>query len=524
MSSLQPLSTANHPVVMDKQRFFAESPQTSDRAVALASANARATTQAYSFLITNRLSIEQEFNQLLAVLSREDKDREDLWLYCYYCCTLLSTYYSKDHYNSPAQYNKYQAHAQTIEQCYKTGEFPTGPIKSLQSQLSDDLKNLLSTPLHLSSMRDWIGWGNINRLAFTFSRLTTQQLLVILQEKQWLTMLSRFLQIPLNIDEITARLNTPSAVFRVLSVGLFAARLAINTTLLLKHTFFPTHGEKETEASLRFYQELKKRHAVLLNDVVWASLNALTNYADFFKISAPLANTLLISGLVFDVALLAYRLHDAEQDYFAKRTQYTREKREAQTKLERLLAAEPTAASTHELKAAQRAVWCLDEQLSKLEIQMQAVRAAFSANIVAASLLACGYTSSLFFTLPAAVFVSYFVIVVGIALYFSADAYGKYEEKRLTQHQMTFLGAPKAIVQAKDDVQKAWNNFVGTMLKNTFGPLIFMGAVALSWEAAIIVTALYLVAEGYSYYMKSGSPPKKQEHVPDEASASPPRG
>ena len=312
----------------------------------------------------------------------------------------------------------------------------------------------------LLSIKKRIGVGNINRLAFTFSRLSTQQLFVILHQNQWLTMLSSCLHIPLNIDEIIARLNTPSAVFRVLSVGFFAARLAINTTLLLKHTFLPTEGETTLEINVRFAQELQKNHLDLLNDFVWTSLNALTNYAHLFKIPAPVASALVISGLVFDVALLAYRLHQAEQDYEVKKGK------------------------------------CADKELAELNSDMHAKRATFYANIVAASLLTLGYTASLLCALPAALFVSYFVMLVGVALYISDETYGQYQKIRLEKPD-----------PATNDLQKAWNNLVFSMLKNTFGPLIFMGAVALCWEAALIVTALYLVAEGYSYYMTPGSPP-----------------
>ena len=505
MSVISSQPADNVPLVRDKWRFFLKQSETTNRAQALAITHARATTLPHEFLSSNLLSIEHEFNQLLAVLSSDDQDRENLWLYCYYCCILLATYYSPAHYNSAAAYSKYQHLAKSIEQRYTTGAFPPDALKTLRTKLYDDLKEILSTPLHLSSMKAWVGWGNPNRLALTFARLSIQEFLNILQDKQWLAMLNRFLHLTQGIDDMNTRLNTPAATFRALSVGFFAVRLLINSTLLLKHTFFPSLGEKEINASTRFYQDLKKRQATMLNDIVWTILNALTNYARFFKLSAPTANLLLVTGLVFDVSLLAWRLHASTQAFEVKRTQYIREKREACLTLERLLA--NTTTPNIELKTAQYTVRCLDDQLTQLNIQQHASHAMFNANIVAASLLATGYSAALLFALPAAVFISYFTIVVGVALYLAADAYGTYEGKRLQLHHMTVLGDNHAIVTAKDNTQKAWNDFTSTLFKNTAGPMILMGALALSWQAAFVVTLLYLSTEGYRYCMDTKKEP-----------------
>ena len=69
----------------------------------------------------------------------------------------------------------------------------------------------LNTDDVLLSIKKGIGLGNINRLALTFSRLTTEQLFVLLLQNQWLITLSRCLQIPLNIDEIITRAEATGA-------------------------------------------------------------------------------------------------------------------------------------------------------------------------------------------------------------------------------------------------------------------------------------------------------------------------
>ncbi len=488
----------------DKQQFFKAKPMFSARARALAEANLQAKAHDYPFLSTHLFSIEEEFRHLHATLKRNESDNLEQWLYCYYCCNMLSEYYRDHHYNSPGKHAEYQSIANQIEKYCSSGQYPTAKLQTWKEQLWEDLDDLLSTPKHLSKIRSWIGFSNIYRIAFTFSRLTAQEF--FLSINRWLSLLSRTLHFPLSLDEMNRKINGPTATFRALSVGLFIGRFLVNLSLVIKHTLFPTEGEKQLNISARFYQEMKKRYPQMLNDIVWATINGLTNYAEFFKIAAPLANGLLVSTLIFDLSLLAWRLREADKNYALKHSQYLREKKALQTELAQLLN-QATPAFT-KIKAIQTALRCLEAQMQEHELKIQSTRSQFYVNMVAASLLILALSTSLFLTTPALICVCYFAVVVGTALYISAESYGTYSEKRNRQEQLTLLGENTAA--AKKETQQAWHNFVSSMVKNTVMPILIMGTLAVCWQAAVVLLVLYIAHEYANKYKKIDAAHKQQ--------------
>lgn len=498
----------------DKQRFFKEKPVISERARAVAEVNRQAAAHSYSFIAQNIFSIEEEFRYLHAVLKENADSNDEMWLYTYYCCVLLAAYYQDNNYNCPEKCAQYQSIANQIETYYTTGQFPKEKLQTWREQLWGDLNDLLSTPWHLSKIRNWLGFANIYRLAFTFSRLTAFEFYITINK--WFELLSKTLHMPLDLDKMNKQINGPTATFRALSVGLFLSRLLVNTSLVIKHTFFPTEGEKHLDMSSRFYLEMKKRYPQMLNDIVWATINALTNYAEFFKISGPVATNLLITFLIFDVSLLAWRLHEAQQKYIMKRTQYTQERKAGLIELEDLL--KQSILHHEKIKALQKTISCIERQLEEQEIKMRALRTNFNANIVAAGLLTLGFSASLLFTMPALICASYLVIVIGTALYISADAYSAYEEQRIRQERLVLLG--ENTHNAKKETKDAWNTFVATMTKNIVMPLLIMGTLAVCWQAAVLLLVLFIAYEYTSKYMKTDA--KNRQHTLFEKSAEKP--
>ena len=82
----------------DKQGFFSD--VTTEE-----NASTRAQEKNYTFLAKNRLLIEQEFTQMFSVLQKEGDNRREFWLYCYYCCKMLESYYTS--YHKLREANKY---------------------------------------------------------------------------------------------------------------------------------------------------------------------------------------------------------------------------------------------------------------------------------------------------------------------------------------------------------------------------------------------------------------------------------
>lgn len=491
----------------DKQQFFSH-----QKASALTKENLKETAQHarshdYAFLSTQRFPMEEEFRHLYRVLNDEKTTQEkDIWLYCYYCCIMLSEYYKAHQYNSPEKYAEYLKIAETIEHYYTTGTLPKEKLRTWKEHLKADINDLLSTPFHLSKLRGWLGFSNAYRIAFTFSRLTDQEFFLTLNK--YASFLKNNLHIPFDLDEMNRKINTPTATFRALSVGLFAARFLVNLSLVIKHTLFPTDGEKTIPASARFYQEIKKRYPQLLNDLVWATLNALTNYADFFKIPGPLATGLLITGLSFDVALLAYRLKEAEKDHRSKLSQYIQEKQLIQSRLHELLKRKTT--TKKELFMLQQRLARVDAQIEEQRLKLHVLQNNFYANLTAATLIVSGFSLSLLVAAPAAIGACYLLIVIGTALYISADQYSEYREKSLRQERIILSGETKGLTEAKQDTALAWNNFATSMIKNTVMPLLIMGTLAFSWQAALVLLVLFVAHEYATKYKKTDAAYKAQ--------------
>ncbi|WP_133128081.1 hypothetical protein [Legionella nagasakiensis] len=476
------------PFTLDKQGFFSSSVNS------IETVRVRASEKEYDFLARNRFLIEQEFNHLFASLKKNAENREAFWLYCYYCSLMLQSYYQA--YGKFDQAEKYRKLGEEIAYFYEKGTFPEASIiQSWQNRFSHDLGELASTPKHSSKIRDWVSLTNITRMQLVFSRLTLKQLLVMIQG-------SSFLE-KIDIGDMLSTLDKPAGVFNMLSVGVFAARFAINIGMILKHTFFPSDAEKSLSLKERFSQELSKRHCDLLNDMVWGVVNGLTNYSMYFNISAPVANWITAGFLLFDVSLLFYRRWLAEQDYLLKKEQYLHEK----------------ASYADDRERCQ----LLDEQLAELDIHWQATNTTYWFNISAAVLLMTGFSASLLLASPVAVPACFFVCVIGIAMYISADAYGKYHEKSLLLQRAEQTGKDSS--HALHEMEEARSAFMMSMVKNTVMPLLIMATFAVSWPAAIVLTVLFIGYEcGKGYFNQPSKPAlpspiveKKEEGIEEEA-------
>ncbi|MCP0914840.1 MULTISPECIES: hypothetical protein [Legionella] len=471
---------AYRPYLENKRAFFTNPPRD------LPAAKEMAAVASYDFLATHRLLLEQEWSNLLESLKKNSKNRQTYWFYCYYCCAMLESYYQA--YGKQAEVKKYQALCAQIQ--YLSGENSPPHVveeeffKEFKKKIGSDLSELISTPLHISKIRDWVAFSNITRLQITFSRITVAQTINFARSMEWFDKWDAFFGGHTDVDGMLSRLNKANPVFNVLSVGLFVARFVINAAMMCKHVFIPAEAEKRGLLA-RFQDELKKRHAVFLNDSVWAMVNLTSNFAGYFNISAPVANWLTAGFLFFDVALLAYRRHLAEQDYLTKKEQYRLEIEEN----------------------SDDEAYCImvKEQAAQLEISWQAQQASFNFNIVAAILLMSGFSASLLLAIPAATPVCFLVCTLAISMYLSADLYGSYQEKVLKAQQVDLTAAQKNKMEA--EVAEARDEFLWSMVKNTAMPLFIMSLLAISWQVALIFTAVYIAYEcskGYLNLIKTG--------------------
>ena len=286
-----------------------------------------------------------------------------------------------------------------------------------KSKLAQDIENLTTTPISLPTIRMVTGYTNLYRLVLTFSRLTVQQTILFLRETQWLKFLNDLLGLSLDADKMVNILNTPTELFRLLSVAIFAFRLSLNLGEMGYHWLYPSN----IRTALTVWNE---QWNVILNDAVWATANLFANFATYFKIAPPIAAGITACFLCFDISLLYYR-----------------------------------------------------KSLANLDDQ-PALRASFNANLLAAGLLALGFSASFILTAPALIPIEFFICSLGTGLYATADAYGTYVEKSLNA--------------TPEIANEAWGAFTGSLFKNTVLPCLLMSTVAVSLPAAALFTALYI--------------------------------
>ena len=436
----------------------------------------RAQRQPHDFLLKNELEVQQEFNHLHASLRRnstlEDRRYRD---YCYYCCNLLVTLYDKEFYDDPAKHAYYVALADTMEH-------PNRPMPALmarkpwQVQMHEDFMACLDMPRHSSKLRFWIAVCNVYRIALTFARLTMQQAVILVTKTEWLKRISELLQLELTAEAMTARLNGPVPLFNALSVLFFVTRLMVDLGVMLKHTFFSS-GRHEQNASLwlRLVVELRKNYANLLNDVVWATLNGLTNYAKYTNISNLFANQLLVAGLVFDVALLAVRMMESECSHQFKLTKYHNQQRR------------------HE-----GANLILQQQIDALHLEIITMRATFATNLAAGTFLASGYSASLVLLSTTGIMLSYFSVLLGVVMYLSADACGKYLTCKLIERDHRVHQRHTAA--DTDATQQAWDTLTRSVIFNTTMPMALMALLAVSWQVTLGLIVLAIAKVTYDQY------------------------
>jgi hypothetical protein len=453
-----PYSDRYQPFFDDKVSFF-QSPQE----ITKQSISGLATGKSYSFLVANREMIEDEYNHLKNVLTPNDSNA--YWLYCYYCCVLLSRYYrlydKKDQAEDfDAQSRQILAHANAVA---TNGGSLTNKVKRK------------------------IGQGNMQRLAFTFGRLTVKESFKLASALKWLDKLDNF-GIHVDANNIAQLIDGPGVIFNALSVGLFASRFAVNAGMILKHTFSPNGPEQELTSKARFYKELYDRHYHLLNDLAWIIANILCNYNAVCHISDAAAGWITAGFLVFDLTLLLIEHRIAKTRYLTKKSQYMTEKGQYQAQMD---TADITLA---DLRKCQEHCNMLNKQLEQLEAEWVKNCATLSCDITAALILGCGWTAALLIATPTAIVISYFSCVIAVSLYISDGAYGKYKEKSFLLQQHELVNA-NDVQTLRGEMQQARTELIKSLAKNTLVPMLLVSVIAISWPAAILLSVTYIANE-----------------------------
>ena len=254
-------------------------------------------------------------------------------------------------------------------------------------------------------------------------------------------------------------------------------------------TLYTGHSPEAVTAYDRFKFELYKRQGNFGNDFVWATVNFLTNLNHLSHIPGPITGYITAGFLLFDVAMLLYRSHLAEQEYLSKLAQYIQERNDLNNpgKCAGMLDA------TRLLR-----IEMIDKQMQELEVNWRTKQSTFYFNAGGAALLMMGFSAAIILSNPVLILAGFFVSLVGVAIYLSSDSYTKYKNKSLCLQnaQLSGINVPSAM----KELEAARNDFIFTMVKNTAMPMVMITTFAICWPAAVVLTAMYAGYELYHAY------------------------
>ncbi|MDR3443355.1 MAG: hypothetical protein P4L65_10075 [Legionella sp.] len=504
----------NKSFIEDKINFFARPSMSQDIHAQFTATENYARTHDYTFLLNNQSHLETEFTQLFAVLKKEkDNNSAAFWMYCYYCATLLEQFYKA--YEQKAKETEFNNYKQQIKNRLNNVEQTESEehfIKSLENSITNSFKNLTKAPFHVSQIRDYVAYSNLCRVYWVFCRLTLISGFALAKDLEFIDKIDAILGTQTDVGKIIAALQAPNGVLNYFSVGLFLARFVIDGALLVRHTFFPSEAEKAagTTAFARFKHELYKRHCNFANDLVWATVNFLTNFSQITHISGPAAGAITAVFLGFDLCMILYKNYLAHSEYLIKKDQYEDELGDYNNIALHLC-----------LNDAQKAhINMLEKQLAELEITHKNTEAKFYFLAAAAALVMLGFSSALLFSPPGMVVASFFVGLFAVAMYLSTGEYTKYHEKSLRlQHDGHNPVALK-------EYETARNDFIYAMVKNTTVPSMLIITFAICWPAAVVLAAVFMGYELYHAYDQHQSaqqvkqlalnPPVQQKEFPAE--------
>lgn len=467
--------------IADKHGFFA-TVRTLDQA------RARVTAHGYDFYANNEDLIRKEFDLLFESLRKDDNNREAFWLYCYYCCLMLQLFHEGHTDTDKAE--EYLVLREKIRDRCELGKFPDDPMPEkyfifyLWKKIREGLIEILRTLTSLTKIKNNISLANMSRIYWFFCRTTITKTFLFARDVKLLDQISKIFGTNIDVDKIVKFLEKPKPVTNFLSVAFLVTRFILNAGLLLKHTLFPSEEEKDLNMKQRFCNEMYKRHAEFLNDIVWSLVNLVTNYNTVFHISEATAGWMLAGFLAFDFMLIIWQLHLAEKEYLIKVSQLNCDLQYYQDRLRR------EYLDPEERRTTEEHCRLLIEEIQQLNISWQAKRAAFIFVAVAAFTLMAGFSASMLFSGPVIVIACYAVCTFAMAMYLSNDSFCNFREKQLKLQQAKIEN--KNIEQATAAYNKALYDFIFTLIQNAVIPTLVITTLTLYWPAAVVLAAAFI--------------------------------
>lgn len=457
----------------------------------------------------NLNQLKTEFSSLFQLfLSNKEhlQHDSDLVAYLETVCDLMIEYHRLDYVGEDLNdlLKKRQQIQDFIKQTFNKAE--QAKITSLStfivSGAVDNLKDYASSFVSSSKLRDNISTINTNRTYWNYSRALASHTILYLQKigfPDFIKSLNAKLGNTYTPDEFVNLLDKSRDTLRVLSVGIYGLRLMINFITMTKHIVEAGLNDKLSAKKVAV-QEMEKRGFTMLNDAVWGTVNLLTNYNEYFRISTAAASQITVAFLAFDAALFAARW-SYETYQYQNRIQELQDQKQGASKFERTV---------------------IDRQIDILNDEWEAQCAYYMFNIAAATILIIGFTAALTFTGPAALAGLALFSMLGNAMYSTADEYKKYKQadiaaKREQSNSEYPIGDNGAhhrtlIKELNEDTSQAYANFWKTLAFNTGGTAFIITAAVISWPVALVLTLGYGAYRlNNNYQNQLGGDKKKEE-------------
>ncbi|MDF1756742.1 MAG: hypothetical protein P1U74_00340 [Legionellaceae bacterium] len=357
------------------------------------------------------------------------------------------------------------------------------------AKLYTSFNNLIE--FHPSQFFDFLGTLNLYRLSYVFSRLSWKNLWLFFKSLNFLDINDKLRGHFINI----AMMDYPTTVFNLASVFIFVARLLVEAATILKHWIKPTVAEQGFSWSSRIYIEWVRKYARILNDIVWAVINAVTNFPLHFGIAIPVASWILAGFLFFDIGLLSYQLYGEESDY---------KERKAWAEDQKSIMNGKKLDFSHDEEYAQKVLaknkpiysFMLDLLDKEAQICLAETRAIVGLCIFATVLfvasLACCITMSSPLVLP----ICFFVCVFSVAMIISRGKFGEIFSARKTKELDT---SGKYKDERNEAIQKAQWDFAKSFAINLFAPMIIIGLFTVHWPTAIAAIVVYLAVMNINF-------------------------
>lgn len=404
----------------------------------------------------------------------------ELISYMYYLCNLMSNYYQCDYVHDEVQQ---LAEKRKIIEGFINEHFTDQeqvsifePCVSLDNFILDFTPSLIS----ISKFRKYIGLLNTKRSYWGYSRALANHAIIYFQ--------NNCISDPLCISaEVIDLLNQLREPLIVLGITLYFLRFLINFVIMLKHIIHAAMC-KELSVTKVLKQELDKRGYTMASDLIWAIVNLLINYNNFFQISASVISPLITCILFFDF-LLFLAQWSAEAVKYNKCLEELKEQQRNATVLE--------------FKIIERQIDILNDEW---EVRCDY----FLINILAANLIFFSFGITLLCTGPLALAALAFFSSIGNALYNTTEEFIKYQQTTIALQRELSNGTilddeyhQKLIIKLNNECTLSSSDFWNTLACTIGGTAFIITTAVLCWPAALCLTLSYIAYQLNDSYQKT---------------------